>query len=229
MGKYYSQAGQDKWVVESVTNHKKNGYFVDIGAYDGIYLSNSYLLEKDLKWTGICVEADAETFKRLAKNRKCECINACIGNEGETIDFTAGLEVYSGMNPQTHEGVDKYIQNQKIIRIQNRSLKSILDEKNAPAEIDYLSVDVEGMEWQVIKSFPFYERKFLCATIERPCYQTREILKTNGYLLVVDQPGLDAFYIHESLSEFYLLNIIDKSKKRCSRIELIKQFLNFKS
>jgi len=64
--KYYSQLGQDKWVLEKL-DYKENGFFIEIGAYDGITLSNTYSLEKDFGWDGICVECNPEIIPLLPK------------------------------------------------------------------------------------------------------------------------------------------------------------------
>ena len=72
--KYYSQAGQDKW-VDDFFKSKKDGYFLDIGAYDGIHLSNTYYLENELGWDGLCIDADADVYNNLDKNRNCKKIS----------------------------------------------------------------------------------------------------------------------------------------------------------
>jgi len=61
-----------------VFNEKRNGYFLDIGAHDGIHISNTYLLERRYGWSGICIEANRDTFLKLQKNRKATCVNACL-------------------------------------------------------------------------------------------------------------------------------------------------------
>ena len=62
---HMSQAGQDSWVLGEVFNEKRNGYFLDIGAADGVCLNNTYLLEYRYKWSDICVDANPETFLTL--------------------------------------------------------------------------------------------------------------------------------------------------------------------
>src|SRR5208282_2318440 len=52
---YYSQLGQDKWVIENIFKHRRGGFFVDIGAYNGVDISNTYYMEQQLGWSGICV------------------------------------------------------------------------------------------------------------------------------------------------------------------------------
>ena len=61
---YYSQYLQDVFVQFVFFNNKKDGYFIDIGAYDGIRLSNTYLFEKNKNWKGICVEPNNKVFNK---------------------------------------------------------------------------------------------------------------------------------------------------------------------
>jgi FkbM family methyltransferase len=210
--KFYSQAGQDLWVARDVFNFKTGGYFVDIGAFDGINLSNTYWLEKNLGWRGVCVEADPKTFTLLRKNRRCECVNACVGTPSRQISFISGMGPYSGasetrLNEETEKTSDG-----ESLTLQTSSFADILRTCHAPDVIDYLSVDVEGMEEQVMSCFPFQEMRFLCATIERPNKAVRVIMQEQGYLLVADQPGLDAFYIHPQVQGGYLDYILKRSE-----------------
>lgn len=71
----YSQALQDMFVL-SILNGKRNGTYVEIGGYDGINLSNTYLLEKDFDWTGIALEIDAEKTDAYNSQRKNKCLCA---------------------------------------------------------------------------------------------------------------------------------------------------------
>jgi hypothetical protein len=73
--KYMSQKGQDKWIIESIFGGKRNGFFVDLAATDGVALSNTYILEKHFGWTGICIEPNPEFYTKLQNNRNCICVN----------------------------------------------------------------------------------------------------------------------------------------------------------
>jgi hypothetical protein len=86
MDNFFSQAGQDKWVVEFF-KFKENGFFLDIGAYDGIEYSNSYYLEKNLNWNGICIEANPTIYKKLISNRNCECLNVAVTDYSGKANF----------------------------------------------------------------------------------------------------------------------------------------------
>lgn len=206
--KFYSQAGQDRWVVQRVFNYKTGGYFVDIGAFDGVLLSNTFWLEKNLGWSGLCVEADPQTFRILQRNRSCHCINACIGRAGDQVDFVTDLGTFSGSKRglESEDGPPR-----QGISMKTLSVDQLLQDAEAPPVIDYLSVDVEGMEDEVMETFPFDRYRFLCATIERPSTSLRSILDGQGYLLVADQPGLDAFYLHPAMLASYKCRIMDES------------------
>ncbi len=62
---YVSQCGQDKFLIENLFKGKKNGIFVEIGAFDGIKYSNTYNLEVDYGWAGLCIEPIPEQFENL--------------------------------------------------------------------------------------------------------------------------------------------------------------------
>ena len=62
LNKYYSQFGQDKFIIENIFKMKKNGFFIEAGAGDGINISNTYVLEKQYNWNGLCVEPNLELY-----------------------------------------------------------------------------------------------------------------------------------------------------------------------
>ena len=64
---FRSQAGQDLWVFGEVFNEQRNGFFLDVGAHDGVAISNTYILENRYDWRGICIEANPDTFEVLKK------------------------------------------------------------------------------------------------------------------------------------------------------------------
>lgn len=174
---FYSQVGQDKWVVD-VSKKKMKGYFLDLGAYDGINYSNSFYLEKNLGWNGICVEADPKNFRNLIKNRNCICENVAVNNYKGIVNFSS-----SGMSGK--------IDNEALHVIQCDTLENILIRNNAPFYIDYLSIDIEGNEFKVLEFFPFSIWKFGMITIEHNLYcdgdvnknRIMDILLKNGYYI----------------------------------------------
>jgi len=211
----YAQAGQDLWVARDVFDFMPGGYFVDIGAADGVHLSNSCALERYLGWSGLCIEASPVAFSKLSKNRRAVCLNICLDEQPGEVLFAEDRGLYGGIlgadtdNPPGSECPDS-----PPVRLATRVLADILDEQKSPAVIDYLSLDVEGAEERVLKGFPFDRRIFRAATIERPGRSLRELLKSKGYLLVAELPNLDAFYIHESMKDSYLTRVQMKAGLR---------------
>jgi len=207
-----SQAGQDLWVFGEVFDGKSEGFFLDIGAHDGVEISNSYVLEKRYKWNGICVEANPESFKRLKENRQATCINVCLDEKDGTVSF-AKRGMFGGI---VSEDTDNRlgVHDSAVIKVRAVTLENLLRELNAPAEIDYLSIDIEGAEERVLKAFPFNRYRFTCMTIERPTEILRRIISDNGYVLIKEIPGLDCFYLHRDFMDQYRANLFSNYSKK---------------
>lgn len=177
MTQYYSQAEQDKWVCE-ILDFKKDGYFVEIGAYDGIESSNTYFVEKELGWEGICIEPAPHIFDKLAANRKSTNLKVAVMDYKGTIYF--GEDTVSE-TPNRH-------------LVDCDTLDNILTANNAPRDIDYMSVDIEGCEYRALKDFPFDKWNVTLLTVEHNSYrdgnekknQLFELLTNRGFLRIVD-------------------------------------------
>jgi FkbM family methyltransferase len=164
---YYSQCGQDKFVNERFFKNKKNGVFIDIGAHDGVSYSNTYFFEKDLDWTGICIEPHPQRFKDLLsiRSNKTICLPIAVADfdgSSKFLQVTGYPEMLSGLldyyDPRHLDRVDKEISNRggdKItIDVQVLKLKNIL-EKYKIVHVDFMSIDTEGSELEVLKSIDF--------------------------------------------------------------------------
>ena len=83
-----SQINQDLFVLNQL-NMKKNGYFVEVGAANGVYLSNTFILEKIFNWDGLLVEPAKTWHKELRKMRKCSLDFRCVlDDRDELVSFT---------------------------------------------------------------------------------------------------------------------------------------------
>lgn len=177
MHDFQSQAGQDRWVVEFF-NSKRDGWFLEIGANDGVKFSNTYFLETHLGWDGICVEADPTIFERLRANRRCDCVNAMVSDRVEILGFLS-------------DDLSGRVTTQGGQMMQARPIGDILEECGAPRVIDYMSLDVEGMEAKVLAGFPFHRHDVIIMTVEHNLYlgdagnknKIAEILTSNGYIV----------------------------------------------
>jgi FkbM family methyltransferase len=204
---YYSQIGQDKW-VHSVLGNKRNGFFIELGACDGLYLSNTLFFERTLGWNGICIEPNNVYFQELEKNRKCNISNDLISSESnKTVDFSF-CEAASGI---IDENVGPFTGRDRTIKKTTVTLDMILEKFNAPNVIDYLSLDVEGHEYSILSTFPFSKYKFRCITVEHnephvgPNQQMliREILEKNGYKYVKGNDDVHNWG-HGPIDDFYI-------------------------
>jgi len=206
-----SQGGQDYWVYGEAFNEMTGGYFVDIGAHDGISKSNTYLLEKRYSWKGLCVEANPLTFRLLTQNRSCCCVNACIDAKQRKVKFA--LKGYlSGIVAADCD--NKAEPDYETVEIPAQTLVSVLEEVEAPQTIEYLTVDIEGAEDRALMGFPFDRFQFKCLTIERPSAALRAKLVTHGYRQVKEIPWLDCFFIHSSFANTYHQNAVDFHEKK---------------
>lgn len=188
--KSVSQLGQDLWILKK-TNYKRGGFFVEFGATDGVLLSNTYLLEKEFGWKGICAEPNPKFYEKLKKNRSCVVSDACIaGKTGEIVNFIlaeeyGSIEKYadSDMHKEKREA---YKKNDQVIQLDTISLHDFLIKNNVPKEIDYLSIDTEGSELEILMNFPFHEWNVKILTVEHNYTEQRgeifNILSLNGYI-----------------------------------------------
>ena len=171
----YSQSGQDAFVLWYFKN-KRNGTFIDIGANDGISLSNTYYLEKELGWTGICFEPIPDIFEKLDKSRNCIKIMAGVADKAgeEKFTFVDGpSHMLSGMtkdyDPRHVERIKKEVQ-QTGGSVKELTLKTVLFndvlEEHKIYDIDYLSLDTEGNEFSVLKSIDWDKFNIKVMTIE---------------------------------------------------------------
>lgn len=167
---YASQYGQDKFIIESVFLGMKDGYFVEIGAGDGNHISNTFTLEKEYRWNGLCVECNPFSFEKLKENRKCKLSNVPITHDSRIIKFNA-IEIYGYHNnlfSSINEVPEQYKDRVVKIELQSETLTSCLHRMCSPHFIHYLSLDIEGYEYEILKQF--FDKK------NSTCGWTREII-----------------------------------------------------
>ena len=208
---YTSQIGQDQW-VHSVLGDKKNGFFVELGACDGLYCSNTLYFEKVHGWNGICIEPNDNFLSNLRKNRSCH-ISTGLAYSHEGIDLPFSLcNANSGV---LDENTNTFTKTDNIVLKQTTTLAKIFDTYSAPPILDYLSLDVEGQEYNILSTFPFDRYKFRCMTIEHNAphvgpemqMKIRDLLMANGYKYVKGNDDIhnwkhgpiDDFYVHPDL------------------------------
>jgi len=183
-----SQLRQDLFVL-STLNFKTNGYFVEFGAANGIDLSNTFLLETSYAWKGIVAEPARHWLSKLQENRPGSQIeNSCVWKDtGSMLLFNetkipeiSTLDSFSSsdLHKSSRASGTKYM-------VKTISLTDLLIKFNSPKEIDYLSIDTEGSEFEILSTFDFSKYTFKVITCEHNFTSAREkiydLLTKNGY------------------------------------------------
>lgn len=191
---------QDVFVAEFF-REKRGGYFVDVGAYDGVHFSNTCQLERELGWLGVCVEPLPRAFATLKAQRSCTCVNVAAYSDGDLERDFATAEVLSGIVRHIDRHEEALAGNR--ITVRTETLAAILDVACAPEWIDYLSIDTEGSELEVLHGINWSRRTFGLISIEHNFVEPRRtsmrrFLAARGYLHLRENHW-DDDYVHASL------------------------------
>ncbi len=216
--KSYSQNKQDILVYEKFFKSTPNGFFIEIGADDGVHNSNTLLFEK-LGWKGICIEPSPRRYKSLQKNRGCWTENVAISNKSGSVDFLDIIGYGKGLS-----GIIAKYNNEHQLRIEDETSanpltesKSVIKVKTVPfeeiaskykiTEIDYCSIDVEGGEMDILSSIDF-EKIFIKTLTVEDNYnnpELRELVCRNGFI-VYGKIGADILFCNKKiLSRSFIL------------------------
>lgn len=206
--KSHSQLQQDLWALYKYKEKYKsdlNGYFVEFGATDGKTLSNSFILEKNYNWTGILVEPSKTFEKSLRANRSSIIDSRCVFSESEVlVDFNE-VEVGELSGIASHQNLDGWSKHRdKFIsyKVKTVTLNDLLLEHNAPKVINYMSIDTEGSEYDILKFFPFDRWVVEVLTIEHNFTQNEllieKLLTSKGYSRQIPKTSCwDSWYVLE--------------------------------
>ena len=152
-----SQNFQDIWVMYE-THKKRNGFFVEFGATDGLHLSNTYALETELGWSGLLAEPNPVWHESLRRNRSAQICERCVLDElGRTVEFVAADQADLSTVAEFIDSGEyaAYRKQSKRMMVETISLHDLLQSYQAPNRIDYMSIDTEGSEYDIIKEFRF--------------------------------------------------------------------------
>jgi FkbM family methyltransferase len=215
----YSQFGQDLHVLNNIFNGKQNGYFVDIGAFDGVTDSNSYLMEKNFNWKGIIVECNPIWVDNIKHHRRNLFFPCAVYNEDDRV--MSFYNTGNGLSGLVETNNHTNIVNSAVVNVTTKKLTTILKEANAPKYIDFLSLDTEGSEYEILKHHDFDKHLFGYICVEHNYIETnrcniRELLESKGYVFYRSN-NMDDDYLHSSLFTRpglgvnpYLINIPDQ-------------------
>ena len=212
---YYSQDKQDYFLENNVFKGYKSGIYVDVGAHDGVTINNTLYFHKNNKWNGINIEPMKSVYDKLLINRpndkniNCAICNydgktEFICNNGYTEMISVIKETYDKRHYNRLDNENKLMNaSSEIIMVDTKKLETIFDENNI-SHVHYLSIDVEGAEFEVIKSINFDKVFIDVIGFENNYNDTSvpiiEYLQSKKYFVI--NKSMDIFMIHER-SIFY--------------------------
>jgi FkbM family methyltransferase len=160
----FSQIHQDIFALAQL-DFKTDGFFVEFGATNGVEHSNSKLMESKFGWSGILAEPAKSWHEALKSNRKAAIDTRCVWNvSGETVQFTETPR-------KVNSSISTFVKTKRKIRghsynVETVSLNDLLEHHNAPSVIDFISLDTEGSEFDILNAVDFDKWSFRVMTVE---------------------------------------------------------------
>lgn len=199
--KSYGQFGQDLWVANGIAPGKRNGYYVDVGSADGVKRSNTKLLD-DLGWKGVCIDP----FPRNMGKRTCQVFRQPVFSEsGKRVLFREAGDL-GGIEQDLNRYKDKISQH-PLVELVTATLDEILAKAHAPKYIDYMSIDVEGAEYDALRGLSLDQYQIGALTVEHNYEPVKreaihKLLAAKGYVCVRSWL-VDDWYVNSSLALRY--------------------------
>jgi FkbM family methyltransferase len=200
-----SQLNQDLFVL-ILKNFKTNGIFVEFGICDGIFLSNSFILEKKYNWSGVVCEPLKSFQTKLSQNRNCFIDHRAVYSSSNlTVEFReiSGNEELSGICSSFLEDNHEITRNENYIsyNVETISLTDLLDDYNIPVSIDFISIDTEGSEFDILSNFNFDKYDVDIFTVEHNYIHSKReeiknLMEKNHYTrILTDISQWDDWYV----------------------------------
>jgi FkbM family methyltransferase len=191
-----SQLGQE--FLPTFYGHEL-GFFCEVGANDGLRFSNTFFLES-MGWNGVLIEPDPRNLKPLTESRSVSILPFCATNDDE-IEITLNLAkdtLYSGISP--HE-LKKKARAEDVAHVLGFKLVTMLEKVSAPRFIDFMSIDTEGNEFEVLLGMDFHQYQVAILCVEhnydyKKLKKIRLLLHSYGYRQVLKAASqFDAWFI----------------------------------
>lgn len=206
MTEYFSQHGQDQYLEENVFKGKRNGVFVEIGAFNGLGMSNTAFFEREREWTGILFEPIPSRHAEIVKNRQCLSMQVCVSDHEGEEEFTVmegWTEMLSGITRtydpahvhRINSELSEHGGTKKTIKVASVLLDKTLA-YHGMHHVDYCSIDTEGSEFQILQSIDFDKVSIYCFTVENNYSDDRveRFMKEKGYHKHEQKFGTDELY-----------------------------------
>lgn len=178
---------QDIFAMLVLEEHAK-GFFVEFGATNGVTGSNSYMMEKIYGWSGILAEPARCWHEALQRNRGAMISHKCVWREGGVkLPFReardAGFSTLDTLTTKDRHAARRVAAD--IYEVETTTLCQLLSENDAPMLINYLSIDTEGSELDILETLDFDRYRPLVLTVEHNYRSDREkivaLMRAQGY------------------------------------------------
>jgi FkbM family methyltransferase len=201
----HSQIEQERWVL-AMCQGRRDGRFAEIGAFDGVSLSNTFCLERDHGWRGVLVEPNPTLFAKLAASRSSACLEKAVYREsGRTLDFVASQEIGTLADYAEADGYARHrreaVRRDGLITVTTISFDDLALIGDLPQRgLDYVSLDTEGSELDILRSIDLDRHRIALFTVEHNFIEPRReamrlLLAAAGYERL--NVGFDDWYWHE--------------------------------
>ena len=201
-----SQIFQDLFVLFCLDG-MRNGTFVEFGAADGVNLSNSYMLENHFGWKGILAEPAHDWHDKIRKSRSAILETRCVWSKtGERLQFRetpygelSTIEQFANKDGNRVGRVEG-----KVYEVETISLNDMLQTHQCPRVIEYMSVDTEGSELEILSAFDFSKYDIKIMTVEHNYtddrIKLRKLLSAQGFICVLENISkYDDWFVQESV------------------------------
>lgn len=198
-GRYSGLNGLDRQLERYVDYD--DGYYVELGANDGVTQSNSLYFERHRGWRGLLVEPSPHNFIKCFANRSgrnhivcAACVSFEYPSEFVRMTYSNLMSTAKGLesdviDPEAHARLGQQFLGEREPMFDfgaiARPLNDLLVEAQAPEKIDFLSLDVEGAEIEVLKGVDHERFRFKYLLVEcRAIDEMRAFLDTKRYRFV---------------------------------------------
>lgn len=202
----FSQLFQDLFVVY-ILKGKRNGFFVEFGATDGHLLSNTAVLERDFDWRGLLAEPAKYWHTALKNNRSAAVDHRCVWSKtGEMLSFkeTVMPELSTLVTLVESDFNNDGRVDGKTYSVETVSLNDLLEFHKCPRQIDYISIDTEGSELEILSTFKFEDFDISVITVEHNYREPNrklifDLLTSKGYIRLFEAfSKYDDWYVKQS-------------------------------
>ena len=186
------------------------GYFIELGANDGVSQSNTLFLERYKNYKGVLIEPHPGNFEKCRNNRSERnnfFMGACVSFDygQSTMDLIYSNLMTVSLNGETtiddpgkhaRDG-KKFLRGETVYQFsaETKTLTDVLKQANAPAHIDLFSLDVEGAEIEVLKGVDFSKYRFKIICVETNNFNLiNKFLKSQNYNFLKKISGHDYIF-----------------------------------